>query len=369
MFWPLTIFPRWSGHPLPSSQRFDGLTILVAGSSSTMGLEAAKKLAAAGASTLVVTARTEARAQSIKTAIEAHLNSLSVAPPPTIIPLTVEMTSPTSIHAFIHSLSSHVQHLDHAILNAGTNESTHSLCATGYETSIQVNAISTTLLGLSLLPLLLASPNTTNPTISLRPHLVFVSSGTAWLVKPATLPTAPSSTTPMADLSTPANWPPGTFGGQALYSRSKLCLEYAMRHLAFLPVLRSDPAASDSPPRVLVTSCCPGPVATNLARSYTANSWVATLGVALISQLVRAPEVGANIHVSALGRGEEARGEMWKDDVVVSGEKVRNVKEGVGRELGERVWREMKVVVKEQDQEQGGEGLVERMLVEGEERG
>lgn len=368
-FWPLTILPRWNGHPLPSDQRFDGLNILVAGSSSTLGLEAAKKVAVAGAATVIVTARTEQRSRAIQQDVNDHLTSLSIKPLPKIIPLVLELSDPTSIHTFIKSLQSSIPHLDHAILNAGTNETTHSFSPNSpYEKTLFINSIAPTLLSLLLLPLLLASPNTTNPSPTLRPHLVFVSSGTAWLVNIPELPVAPSSTTPIADLSSTANFPPGFFGGQGQYSRSKLFVEYAMRHIAYLPILNSSAniqgeSAEQALPKVIVTSVCPGFVATNLARNYTENSWLSSAAINVLMTLMRRPDVGANIHVSALGKGEEVRGEMWKDDVVLKGEKVKNVKGEAGRELGERVWRELRGICGELDGEKhGGEGIVEKVL-------
>lgn len=329
--------------------------MLVAGSSSTTGLEAAKKVAVAGASVVIVTAREEKRANTVKTIIEDYLASLSITTNTRIIPIPLEMTDLSSIYAFIESLRSKVSHLDHAILNAGTNPLTHTLSPTNYETSIQVNAISTTLLSLHLLPLLLASPLTTNPSPSARPHLALVSSGTAWMANLSTLPVAPSSTTPIADLSTSANFPPYIWGGQVQYSYSKLLLEYAMRRMAFLPALNPDD------PLVLVTSVCPGAVASNLARAYTEKSWLASGLVALICLAARPPEVGANIHLSVLGRGLEVRGEMWKDDVVLAGEIVKNVKSPEGVELGDRVWEEMKRICRDADEERG-QDAVGRML-------
>ena len=368
--WPLTLLPRWDGHPQPSLQRFDGLTILVAGSSSTMGLEAAKKVAVAGASVVVVTAREETRAHAVKTTIEDHLASLCITTKPTIIPLTLEMTDLSSIYGFIKALRAQVSHLDHTILNAGINHSTYTVSPTNYETSIQVNAISTNLLSFNLLPLLLASPLTTKPDPASRPHLVFVSSGTAWMVDLPTTPVAPSSSTPMADLSTSANWPAAALvAGQVQYARSKLFLEYAMRRMAFLPVLNAPGTTPDAPasnPRVLVTSVCPGYVATNLGRSYVEKSWLMGAAVLLLALVSKPAELGANVHVSALGRGLEVRGEMWKNDAVLAGETVKNVKDPEGLALGARVWEEMKGICRRADEEHG-DGTVARML-EGEDR-
>lgn len=128
--------------PKPSSRRLDGLTVPLIGASTGIGLEAAKKLATKGVSTLIVTARDDPKAQKTKEVIQHHLASLPhPLVVPNIIPLVIAMTSPTSIYKFIGTLEKTVSHLDHAILSAGILLGSYETAPTGHETSLQVNAI------------------------------------------------------------------------------------------------------------------------------------------------------------------------------------------------------------------------------------
>jgi NAD(P)-dependent dehydrogenase (short-subunit alcohol dehydrogenase family) len=339
MIWPLTILPRWDGRPLPSTQRFDGLTILVTGASGGLGLAAAKKLASQGASKLIVTARNEAKAQTLEKDLKAHFINGNIQLVPTVIALPLEMNDPRSINAFTRTLKTHTKHLDHAILNAGLIQATHAFAPTKFEMTIQINTISTSLLAFQLLPFLLSSPQVNNPDPALRPHLTFVSSAMAWTANLNASPAlSPKSSAPLTDLSQPDAFPPGaTAGGPTQYGRSKLLLEHVIRRLVFLPSVTH----SDGTAKVLLTSVCPHWVATELGREYE-KGWLMAAVVALTKMTSRTPDTACNIYISSLGKGEEVRGEMWKDDQVVGDDRLHNVKSPEGLEVGQRVWRQMK---------------------------
>lgn len=357
MIWPLTLLPRWSGHPKPSNARFDGRTILVTAANTGLGLEAAKKVAAAGAATVITTARDENKAQQAKIAIEAHLTSQAL-PSCTIIPMALEMSDPSSIQSFTIALKRHTSHLDHAILNAGVFPTTYQPLPTGYELATQVNAISTIHLSLLLLPLLKASPLTTHSTISQRPHLTYISSYAAFMENLSATPWLTSSTRPLTALSAPTNFPTGAMAGMAQYGRSKLMLEYAFRRVAFLPFISEVGTAKDTDaPLVLVTSVDPGPTATGIFRSY--DGWLGSLFIGAAKLVLRLPEQGAEAFVSSLVLGEEGKGQMWMDDQVVGGKSLGNVEGADGKRLGERAWDEMREIVSGWDY---GEGTVKRVL-------
>lgn len=119
-------------------------------------------------------------------------------------------------------LRTKIQHLDHVILNAGVINTTHQLTEAGYETMMQVNTLSTVLLSLLLTPFLLASPSASAPKPEDRPHLVFVSSGMAWLTHHKDVADLLNTPPIYQTFSKEDNFPPGRMGGQKQYGRSKL---------------------------------------------------------------------------------------------------------------------------------------------------
>ncbi|KAL2403336.1 Short-chain dehydrogenase/reductase phmF [Exophiala dermatitidis] len=332
--------------PKPATESFAGRTILLTGASGGLGLEAAKKLVGLNVSRLIITARSEEKGQAAKKQIEAYLRAArgtAASNSTEIVPLVLNMSSFDSIQTFVETLKSRVQKLDGAILNAGTLQASYVQSADGWEEMLQVNALSTFLLGLLLLPLLTASAedNDGNSPTNYKPHLTFVSSGTAWTVSPAKMTVFMGSETPLEDLSSQKHFPPGTFGGQTQYARTKLVLEYAVRHLAALPSLKGP----DGQPRVIVNTTCPGMCKSDLGRQMMTNLIVKLLSWILFTVFARTADQGANTFVTALTQGVETHGEMWKDDRVYEPGPMCATEEG--RKFGDRVWSELlQVMVK-----------------------
>jgi NAD(P)-dependent dehydrogenase (short-subunit alcohol dehydrogenase family) len=261
------------------------------------------------------------------------------------------------MYAFARDLAQATDHLDHAILSAGILLGSYSqVSETGYETSLQVNAISPMLMSLLILPLLLASPRIHNESVTDRPHLTIVSSGGAWLVKKSSLSPYVDFEHPLRVLSKQENFPPGMMGGQWHYSRTKLMCEYSKRHLAMLSSLND----AKGQPKVLVASVCPGAVNSELSR-HSANSGVLGAMARVVNGTVaRTPEQGANIYISSLNLGVEGRGEMWTDDAI-SKDAHPFVAPDELKRLSDHVWEEIKEFATQVD-EVHGSGVVKRLL-------
>lgn len=346
--------------PKPSSRRLDGLTVLLIGASTGIGLEAAKKLAAKGLATLLVTARDETKARKTKEVIEHHLASLPQQPlvTPNIIPLVVELTSPASIYGFVGTLEKSVSHLDHLIISAGILLGSYETAPTGYETSLQVNAISPMLLSLLLMPLLLASPLVRKSSVEEWPHLTIVSSEGAWLTKRSTIEPFFTSDTPLTELSKRENFPPGMMGAQFHYARSKLMTEYSKRHLARLASIID----GDGKPKVLVISVCPGAVNSDLSR-HSAESGLSRVMAKMVNTTVaRTTDQGSNIYMTSLELGQEAQGKMWADDHILQDHKEYFLSAD-GVRLGEHVWKETKDFALHADKAYG-RGIISQILGE-----
>jgi NAD(P)-dependent dehydrogenase (short-subunit alcohol dehydrogenase family) len=352
---------RIVGHKAGTAS-FKDQTILVTAATGGIGLEAAKKLAVRGTSRLIITGRDEKKAATAKAAIETHLKSLSPNPNPSIniTALALEMAQPASIQSFVESLRSQTKHLDQAILNAGFIATKYDVSADGYESVIQVNTVSTAYLSLQILPFLLASPRTKQPSVANRPHLTLISSGTAWGTSLESIRDHTKSDTPMAELSSEKAWPKGITGGGTEYGRSKLLLEFIYRRLAFLPSLLEDSSDPNSSPKVLVVSTCPGMTQSDLVRGFEKefNALTNAASKVFLFAISKSTENGAEIYLTSLEQGIEARGQQWKDDRLWTTGVKERMESAEGKKLGDKVWNEMKQYAMNQDKN----GVVREIL-------
>jgi NAD(P)-dependent dehydrogenase (short-subunit alcohol dehydrogenase family) len=329
---------KWNP-PKPAKGSFEGRTILLTGASSGLGFEAGKKIIALHADTLIITARTESKGQATKQQLEEWLKTQiqdSSAKSTAIVPMVLSMDSFAAVQEFASKLKAqYPAGIDGAILNAGALMAKYAESSDGWEDTIQVNALSTFLLGILILPLLvIAADSSKNPTC--KPHLSFVSSGTAWTVQPGQMKTFMASETPLEALSEQKNFPGGMAGGAGQYARSKLTLEYAVRHLAASSALKG----ADGRPKVIVNTVCPGMCKSDLGRNIgKVNPMVKLVQWLLFSVVARSAEDGANVYVTGLEQGEETHGEMWKNDRVFEVGPMLSTAEG--KEFGEKMWSEI----------------------------
>lgn len=324
---------KWNP-PFDEQTSFAGKTVLITGATSGLGLEAAQKLAALKPDKLIITARSLKKGQSAKKQIELNNQTAGYSTGAEGIAIEIyelDMDDSSSIKAFCRRVNSDVARLDAVILNAGAVERAYNKGPEGWERTIQVNTISTTLLALLLLPKLLATARPEDPA-----HLSFISSGLALVAKPESVRKYYDSPNALENMSTEKSWP----GGQRQYALSKLLLEYSMRHIAKL--------SSVNPPtgkvQVIVNSTCPGMCKTDLGRQYTDKSMMFRVMMWLVSLLVmRTAEAGSRSYVSALTRGEESQGKIWKNDSCDHEADFLDSPEG--KAFGDKVWLEMVAVM------------------------
>ncbi|KIW74441.1 hypothetical protein Z517_12381 [Fonsecaea pedrosoi CBS 271.37] len=331
--------------PKPVTESFASRTILLTGATSGLGLEAAKKIAALHADRLIITARTDAKGQAAKKEIEDFVKAGAgdaAADKTEIIPMVLNMGSFAEVRNFAETLKSIFPAIDGAILNAGMLNGKYVQSSDGWEETLQVNTLSTFLLGILVLPLLIAAADSGNNK-DYKPHLTFVSSGTAWIIKPEQMKTFIASETPLEDLSAQQNFPPGIAGGATQYGTSKLVLEYAVRHLAASPAVQD----ADGKPKVIINTTCPGLCKSDLGRNVGTNFLIRFIQWLMHSIFSRTAEQGANSYLTALVRGEETHGEMWKNDRVFEPGPMLKTEEG--RAFGEKVWSQVLSVILKAD--------------------
>ncbi|KAI1626520.1 hypothetical protein EDD37DRAFT_351223 [Exophiala viscosa] len=338
-----TLLDQKHNPPAPATESFAGRVVLVTGATGGLGMEAAKKIALLGPDMLIITARNDAKGQTAKRAIEASVKSApnrDTSKRTEIVPIVLDMSSFAGVQRFVDTLQAQFSSIDAALLNAGTLPSKYVQSQDGWEEALQVNAFSSFLLGVLLLPLLKAAADAGT---SYKPHLTFVSSGTAWLIKPEKLGQLINSETPLEDLNGPKNFPSTLAGAQAQYARSKLVLEYAVRHLVTTPALKDDKGNV----KVVVNTTCPGMCKSDLGRQVTTNVFVKLLSWILYAFFARSASDGVNAFTMALTLGDNSHGEMWKNDRIFETGPMNTTEEV--RKFGDRIWNEFRQVILKAD--------------------
>ncbi|KAF7554835.1 hypothetical protein G7046_g6701 [Stylonectria norvegica] len=138
--------------PVPD-QSFSGQTIIVTGSNTGLGLEAAKHFVRLGAARVILAVRTIKKGEVAKASIEASTNRKDV-----VEVWELDMSKYSSITAFGEKAKS-LDRLDVVVANAGVMKNTYEE-AEGTESTIAVNVIGTFLLALNLFPILRKSKGT-----------------------------------------------------------------------------------------------------------------------------------------------------------------------------------------------------------------
>ncbi|KAI4641219.1 hypothetical protein J4E93_008098 [Alternaria ventricosa] len=281
---------KWGAPPKESTESFAGRNVLVTGATSGLGYAAAAKFAKLGASKVIITARDEAKGESTKSKLEADVGKAGQ-----FEVWQLNMDSYDSIVKFSQRAITELDHLDVAILNIGIFNTSYKQSEYGWEQDLQVNTLSTILLGILLLPKLKESQKQSGKI----PVLQFVNSGMHKVVeisadvrnKPAILP----------EFNKEDKYP----GGQKQYGYSKLLQRYAAVELA-----KKIPSSE-----VIITAVCPGAVVTNIDRN------VKFPGVKIVRAIAhalafRTADLGANIYITGASQNQEQHGRFYATDKI-----------------------------------------------------
>jgi NAD(P)-dependent dehydrogenase (short-subunit alcohol dehydrogenase family) len=288
MFW-------WQARNPPEDPKtsFAGKTILITGANVGLGLESAIKFATLGASSLIFGVRSLQRGEEAKILI-CHQTGYPLS---NIKILQLDMSVFASVKQFAEAVTKEVPRLDVALLNAGMAAPSYQTSPEGYEMSLQVNAISTALISILLLPKLRQTAN----KIGKLTHLEIVGSNGHSDITQDTLKLSPDDSI-IEKISSKE-----FFNIMTQYSVTKLILMYAIEGIV--------PKTLDESgkPVVILTTVCPGLCKTNIGREF---SWIMKLTNGLFQMFfARTCEEGSRTIVSGAALDLEAHGEFWSHDV------------------------------------------------------
>lgn len=307
--------------PYPKSD-FSNQTIIVTGSNSGLGFEAARHFIRLKANKVILAVRTLSKGETAA----AEISDSTQTPPSRIEVWQLDLSSHDSVKAFGDRVRT-LDRLDAMVENAGILSNIFTLTE-GYESHINVNVINTVLLGLLVLPKLRESAKKYGST----GRLVFVGSDLHLVAKfkeqniPGSLLEALNSKE-AADMDDRLAYPqdlnsPFSISGVMIrrsklnpcmfrYKVSKLLLLYATRGLASL-----SPVSPDSD--VIINYLTPGACDTDLSRDPL--SWlVKGIKNILVSLVARSSEAGSRTLVDAARPeiGKETHGAFLMDCIVV----------------------------------------------------
>jgi NAD(P)-dependent dehydrogenase (short-subunit alcohol dehydrogenase family) len=158
--------------PKPTKD-FSGETIIVTGSNTGLGLEAARHLSSLNAALIILAVRNQAKGEAAKKFILESTGQ----PSTTIEVWDLDMQSYESIKAFCANANK-LRRLDAVLENAGI-ATKHFKIVAGYESTVTTNVIGTFLLALGLLPKLKQSAAEYN----IQPRLSIVASDVHFIAK------------------------------------------------------------------------------------------------------------------------------------------------------------------------------------------
>jgi len=289
----------WSP-PLDPTTSFAGKTIVITGANSGLGFEAALKVYQLHCSRLILGVRSLSKGLMAKDEILRRAGLGEEAGE--IEVWECDMDDYGSLLAFVAQVEG-LERVDGVVLNAGVFGVKYTEGRYGWEEVLQVNVLSTALLGILILRVLKEKILRRGGVQGGKfPVLEFVSSDGHALVDVESQRRAEESLLRSYNR-------PETFNARAQYQASKLFVMYVMQTLASLAL------SSDGKPEVLVLAVCPGGAKSNLSRGYEG----LVAGVfkwAFGSLFLRTTEQGARTLVSGLLLGEEAHGGFWQSDVI-----------------------------------------------------
>ncbi|KAJ5929973.1 short-chain dehydrogenase/reductase family protein [Penicillium verhagenii] len=292
-----------------------GKTVLLTGATSGLGYEAAIKFLNLGVDSLVIGSRNLERGNHTKAELEKITSRQGV-----IQVWELEMNNFQSVKDFASRVNKELPRVDIALLNAGLWNREYALSPEGWEETIQVNTLSTSLLALLLIPKLRESSGAE------LTHLSVVSSQQFVRAKAESLRTEESL---LDHLNSALR-----FQGPKQYGISKLLLEYVIKTIADL--VRNE----DGTVPVIVNTISPGLCQSGLTRQYLKRFYERWLSWLAYRLFARTTEQGSRSLVSATLQGVESQGKCWRSDGYLDESKALTTGDE-GKQFQAKAWKEI----------------------------
>ncbi|KAJ7058028.1 hypothetical protein C8F01DRAFT_1149228 [Mycena amicta] len=233
-----------------------GRTYIVTGSNSGLGLASVIHLARMKPARIILAVRDPRKGEKAREKVVAETGYTCIEV------WELDMASFASVNAFVDKANNELERLDGAILNAGINVPYWEETVDGWEKTLQVNVLTTGLLGVLLLPLLNKTatlPSALPDSTQIAPHLTITGSSAQFV---AVFHEKKEQFGILKALNTESR-----SGKMDRYLTSKLLLILYARSLAKLPVAKD----------VVVNVVDPGLCMTNMGSDYDFPNWLMSI--------------------------------------------------------------------------------------------
>jgi NAD(P)-dependent dehydrogenase (short-subunit alcohol dehydrogenase family) len=298
---------QWTELPISTADVSDQ-SLVVVGTNVGLGNEATVHLAQLKPKSLVITSRDEVKCELTKADVETRSGMTGIESWP------LELSSFDSVRSFVDKFEAKGHAVNVLIANAGISTLKYAKTPDGYETTFQVNYLSTALLSILMLPHLI---KTGTPEHASR--LVIVSSMAHYI----------SDSPKGAD-----KWPSiiGTINDEAYCTSSAMKNRYYLSKLLQVMFVRELSSRLPTPTLVAVSAVNPGFCHSRLGREVDSNPF--------LKLLARTTEMGSRTLVhAAIEPGERERHGHYLSSCKVT-EESDYVLSVEGREVSKRLWYE-----------------------------
>ncbi|RFU31166.1 hypothetical protein B7463_g5191, partial [Scytalidium lignicola] len=297
--------------PYPN-QDFTGLTVIVTGANTGLGLEAARHFVRLNAEKVILAVRTVKKGEEAKKSIESSANRNGV-----VEVWELDLSRYDSVKEFANKCNKNLKRLDCVVENAGISAAEYNTLE-GTESTLTVNVYSTFLLGILLLPFL----RKTSVTFNTLTRLVIIASEVHGLV------------------ALPERFEPNILDAINAEKSSKDMLRRYMVSKLLEVLLVRELAAQVGKPEdqgVIINSVNPGFCVSELTRNLSFFARIMQNLIQLI--LARSAEIGSRTHVYAAAGSAETHGQYMGNCVVEPPSDF--VRSGEGAETQQRLYIEL----------------------------